>query len=78
MEDSQRDDAVGVPSDDRLERGDDNAGPDKAPKQLRCRIGLHRWRKRLSDDGRPYKTCAICGDDEYNSPIVIGPGDLHH
>ena len=78
MDGGQRDDSEDLPSVERLEHGDDNAGPDRAPKGLRCRLGLHRWQDRRSDDGRTYKTCAICGDDEYHSPIVIGPGDLHH
>jgi len=30
-------------------------------KSLLCYLGLHRWQRKRSDDGKPYKECRRCG-----------------
>jgi hypothetical protein len=30
-------------------------------KKLRCFLGLHRYQRRVTDDGQPYKECRDCG-----------------
>jgi hypothetical protein len=59
-----------------VQLGDDD-GPDHAPSHARCRVGLHHWATHRSEDGRPYRTCTICGKDEYNPPLFMGVDPLH-
>lgn len=66
----------GQPPTETVELGDDG-GPDRPPKHARCRVGLHHWETHRSEDGRPYRTCTICGEDEYNPPLFLGV-DPHH
>ena len=59
-----------------VQLGNDD-GPDMTPSPARCRIGLHHWATHQSEDGRAYRTCTICGQDEYSPPLFVGL-DPHH
>lgn len=43
-------------------------------KHLLCRIGLHKWSKRVNDSGQPYLTCLRCGkhDDNEGGAAPLG------
>jgi len=43
-------------------------------KHLLCRIGLHKWSKRVNDSGQPYLTCVRCGkhDDNEGAAAPLG------
>lgn len=44
-------------------------------KPLRCRFGLHRWRKNVNKEGQMYRTCTACGtDDDPGSRITAVGG----
>ncbi len=66
----------GLPE-ETLELGDDLQGPDKAPRHVRCRVGLHHWEAHRTEDGKTYRTCTICGEDEFQPPLFMGV-DPHH
>ena len=51
--------------------------PDKAPKPVRCRVGMHHWQERRTEEGKVYRACTICGDEEYHPSVNFGP-DAHH
>jgi len=45
-------------------------------KKLRCYLGLHRYQRRVTDDGKPYKECRDCGKfldlhDPYVPPAAV-------
>ena len=56
---------------------DEPGPPDDPPKHVRCRVGLHHWQTRRTDDGTTYQTCSICGQDEFHLPLFMGV-DPHH
>jgi hypothetical protein len=64
------------PVKETLELADDG-GPDKPPRMMRCRVGLHHWQTHRNEDGGSYRTCSICDEDEYNTPLFTGL-DPHH
>lgn len=33
-------------------------------KRLRCLIGMHEWRRRMTEDNQPYRACAHCGVED--------------
>ncbi len=39
-------------------------------KSWRCYLGLHRWTRKQSDDGKKYLACRDCGKDKdiFNVP----------
>ncbi|MGY2873127.1 hypothetical protein ACVW00_000317 [Marmoricola sp. URHA0025 HA25] len=43
-------------------------------KHLLCRIGMHKWSKRVNDSGQPYLTCVRCGkhDDNEGAAAPLG------
>jgi hypothetical protein len=43
-------------------------------KKLRCYLGLHRYERRLTDDGQRYKECRDCGKFLDMPGPFIGPG----
>jgi hypothetical protein len=71
---------AGVVTSDAIERGDEERGPDKPPRRLLCRLGVHRWDKgHPTEDGRTYRTCRWCGEDEDDRPGPIGGyGGIHY
>ena len=42
-------------------------------KSLLCYLGLHRWQRKRSDDGKPYKECQRRGQFKDVPDPVIGP-----
>jgi hypothetical protein len=56
-----------------IEQGNQETAPDKASRRLRCRLGWHRWDKgHPTEDGRTYRTCRLCGEDEDDRPGPAG------
>ncbi len=43
-------------------------------KRWRCRIGLHKWAKRVNDSGQAYLTCVRCGKHDDNDGGMAGLG----
>lgn len=33
-------------------------------KPMRCRLGMHAWRKLYNEQGQMYRTCQRCGQDD--------------
>lgn len=42
-------------------------------KSWRCYLGLHRWTRKQSDDGKGYLACRDCGKDKDAPGIAGGP-----
>jgi hypothetical protein len=63
----------GAAMSEALEQGDIEAGPARAPRHLRCRLGWHRWDEgHPTEDARTYRTCRLCGEDEDDRPGPVG------
>jgi hypothetical protein len=64
---------------DAIELGSDDGAPDKPPRRLLCRVGIHRWDEgHPTEDGRTYRTCRLCGEDEDDRPGSVGGlGGIH-
>ncbi|MFC7533724.1 hypothetical protein [Actinoplanes sp. GCM10030250] len=43
-------------------------------KPLRCRLGLHKWTKRFTDDGGRFKECTRCQAVETHTQSPPGGG----
>lgn len=42
---------------------------------LRCRLGMHQWRKQHNEQGQMYRVCAGCGKyDDPGSRRTVAPG----
>jgi hypothetical protein len=41
-------------------------------KSLLCRVGWHKWQRRVTDDGGRYLVCARCGKEGEASPLLGG------
>lgn len=33
-------------------------------KRLRCRLGMHTWQRKLTEDNQPYRACVHCGAED--------------
>ena len=33
-------------------------------KRLRCRLGMHTWTQKHTEDNRPYRVCLHCGAED--------------
>ena len=33
-------------------------------KQLRCLLGWHKWKRRTTEDNKPYRACVHCGVED--------------
>lgn len=55
-------------------RDDGQVHPEHMAKHWLCRIGMHKWSKRVNDSGRPYLTCLRCGkhDDNEGGAAPLG------
>ncbi len=51
--------------------GPDAAEPEAHHKSVRCRVGAHHWETRTNDEGQTYRTCAVCGEDEFFTPTFL-------
>jgi hypothetical protein len=43
-------------------------------KPLACRFGWHKWVRRSTSDGAPFRQCARCGTDAGESKAAPGAG----
>ena len=58
-----------------LDRVDEPQHPARKP--VRCRAGLHHWQEHRTEEGKVYRACTICGEEEYHAPVNFGT-DSHH
>jgi hypothetical protein len=54
-----------------------NEEEDKTTKPVRCRVGLHHFEEHKTEEGKTYRSCSICGEEEYHRPVNFG-ADGHH
>jgi len=33
-------------------------------KRLRCLLGMHTWKRKLTEDNQPYRACVHCGAED--------------
>ena len=43
---------------------------------LRCRIGIHKWKVELNPEGERYQRCERCGNDMTVAPGQPGIGHM--
>jgi hypothetical protein len=44
-------------------------------KGIRCRLGIHAWKRQRNDAGQGYRTCTRCGlDDDPGSRSSVAGG----
>jgi hypothetical protein len=36
-------------------------------KRLRCLLGMHTWKRKLTEDNQPYRACVQCGAEDVGS-----------
>ena len=39
-------------------------------KSLACRVGWHKWRNRVTDEGQRYVVCERCGKEDEAGPVA--------
>jgi hypothetical protein len=43
-------------------------------KSLKCRVGLHSWKREHNQAGEPYRRCRLCGKDDDTASRVRAAG----